>query len=86
MLFKEYLGKKSATFYLRSIHVLRYKRCSLIWEMLPSVKIILTAPIIRVDKLNANKNIDFIKLLESNYSLLIKHPNIVEEYALSRRI
>ena len=39
----------------------------LIWEMLPSVKIILSAPIVRVDKHDANENnIDFIKLLETN--------------------
>ena len=50
---------------------------NLIWEMLPSVKIILSALTIRVDKHNANENnIDFIKLLETNNSLLIKHPNI----------
>ena len=50
---------------------------SLIWEMLPFVKIILSAPIIRVEKHNANENnIDLIKLLETNDSLLIKHPNI----------
>ena len=40
---------------------------NLIWEILPSIKIILSAPTIRVDKHNANeKNIDFIKLHESN--------------------
>ena len=54
---------------------------SLIWEMLPSVKIILSAPTIRVDIHNANENnIDFIKLLETNDSLLIKHPNIKENH------
>ena len=48
---------------------------SLSWEMLPSVKIILSAPS------NANENnIDFIKLLETNNSLLIKHPNIKENH------
>ena len=53
------------------------KSKSLIWKMLPSVKIILSAPTIRVDKHNANENnVDFIKLLETNDSLLIKHPNI----------
>ena len=47
---------------------------SSICEMLPSVKII---PTLRVDKHNANENnIDFITLLETNNSLLIKHPNI----------
>ena len=50
---------------------------SLIWEMLPSVKIVLSAPTIRVDKHNANENnINFIKLLETNSYVLIKHPNI----------
>ena len=35
---------------------------SLIWEILPSIKIILSAPTIRVDKHNADENnIDFIK-------------------------
>ena len=54
---------------------------SLILEMLPSVKIILSAPTIRVDKHNANEsNIDFIKLLEANDFLLIKHPNIKENH------
>ena len=42
---------------------------SLIREMLSSIKIILSAPTIRVDKHNVNKNnIDFIKLLEINNS------------------
>ena len=52
------------------------------WEMLPSVKIILSAPtIIRVDKHNANENnIDFVKLLETNDSLMIKHPDIKENH------
>ena len=54
---------------------------SLIWEMLPSVKIILSAPTIRMDKPNANKNnIDLTKLLEANSSLLIKHPIIKENH------
>ena len=54
---------------------------SLVWEMLPSVKIMPSASTIRVDKHNVNENnIDFIKLLETNYSLLIKHPNIKENY------
>ena len=54
---------------------------SLNWEMLPSVKIILSAPTIRVDRHNANENnIDFIKLLETNNSLLIKHSNIKENH------
>ena len=49
--------------------------------MLLSVKIILSAPTIRVDKHNANENnIDVIKLLETNDSLLIKHPNIKENH------
>ena len=40
---------------------------NLICEILPSIKIILSAPTIRVDKHNANeKNIDFIKLHETN--------------------
>ena len=50
---------------------------SLIWEMFPSVKIILSAPTRRVDRHNANENnIDFIKLLETINYLLNKHPNI----------
>ena len=50
---------------------------SLIWEMLPSVKIILSAPTRRVDRHNANENnIDFIKLLETINYLLNRHPNI----------
>ena len=54
---------------------------SLICEMLPSVKIVLSAPTIRVDKHNANENnIDFIKLLETNNYVLIKHPNIKENH------
>ena len=54
---------------------------SLIWEMLPSVKIVLSAPTIRVDKHNINENsIDFIKLLETNNYVLIKHPNIKENH------
>ena len=54
---------------------------SLIWEMLSSVRIILSAPTIRVDEHNANENnIDFIKLLKTNDSLLIKHPNIKENH------
>ena len=54
---------------------------SLIWKMLPYVKIILSAPTIRVDKHNANeKNINFIKLLETNDDLLIKYPNIKENH------
>ena len=49
--------------------------------MLPSVKIILSAPTNRVDKHNANENnIDFIKLLETNNYVLIKHPNIKENH------
>ena len=45
--------------------------------MLPSDKIILLAPTIRVDEHIANENnIDFIKLLGANCSFLIKHPNI----------
>ena len=48
---------------------------NLIWETLPSVK--MSALTIRVDKHSANENnIDFIKLLETNNSLLIKHPDI----------
>ena len=40
---------------------------NLIWEILPSIKIILSVPTTRVDKHNANeKNIDFIKLHETN--------------------
>ena len=54
---------------------------SLICEMLPSVKIVLSAPTIRVDKHNANENnIDFIKLLETNNYVLIKYPNIKENH------
>ena len=49
--------------------------------MLPSVKIILSAPTIRVDKHNANEsNIDFMKLLEANDSLTIKHPDFKENH------
>ena len=49
--------------------------------MLPSVKIILSALTIRVDKHNANENnISVIKLLKTSDSLLIKHPNIKENY------
>ena len=45
---------------------------SFIWEMSPSVKIILSATTIRVNKHNTNENsINFIKLFETNYSLLI---------------
>ena len=40
--------------------------------MLSSVKIVLSAPTIRVDKYNANENnIDFIKLLEINNNVLV---------------
>ena len=54
---------------------------SLILEMLPSVKTILSTPTIRVGKHNANENnIDFIKLLETNDYLLIKHPKIKENH------
>ena len=54
---------------------------SLIWEMLPSVKIILSAPTVRGDKHNANENnVDFISLLETNDPLLIKHPKIKENH------
>ena len=54
---------------------------SLVWEMLPSVKIILSALTMMVDKHNANENnIDFIKSLETNVSLLIKHSNIKENH------
>ena len=54
---------------------------SLIWEMLPFVKIILSAPTIRVNKHNADENnIDFIKQFEANDFLLIKHPNIKENH------
>ena len=54
---------------------------SLILEMLPSIKIILSAPTIRVDKHNANEsNINFINLLEANDFLLIKHLNIKENH------
>ena len=54
---------------------------SFIWEMLPSGKIILSAPTIRVEEHNANEsNITFIKLLEINDSLLIKHPDIKENH------
>ena len=49
--------------------------------MLSSVKIILSAPTIMVDKHNANENnIDFVKSLETNNYLLIKHPNIKENH------
>ena len=51
----------------------------LIWEMLTSVKIILSAPTIRTDKHNTNENnIDSVKLLQKNDSLMIKRPNIKE--------
>ena len=49
--------------------------------MLPSVEIILSSRIIRVNKHNENENnIDFIKLLEANDYLQIKHPNIKENH------
>ena len=49
------------------------KSKSLIWEMLLSVKIILSASTIRVDKHNANENnIDFIKVLVTYDSLDLK--------------
>ena len=49
--------------------------------MLPSVKIILSAPTIRVDRHNAKEsNIDFIKLLEANDFLLVKQPNVKENH------
>ena len=54
---------------------------SFIWEILPSIKIILPAPTIRVDKHKADENnIDFIKQFEANDSLLIEHPNIKENH------
>ena len=54
---------------------------TLIFEMLPSVKIIQSAPTVMVDKHNPNENnIDFIKLVEANDLLLIKHPNIKENH------
>ena len=54
---------------------------SLIWDMLPSVKIVLSAPTIRVDKHNVNENnIDFIKLLEANNYVLIKQSRIKESH------
>ena len=54
---------------------------NLIWKMLPSFKIIMSGPTKRVDKHNASEsNINFIKLLETNNSLLIKHPNIKDKY------
>ena len=54
---------------------------SLILQMLSSVKIILSAPTIRVDKNNASEsNINFINLLEANDFLLIKHLNIKENH------
>ena len=49
--------------------------------MLSSVKIVLSAPTIRVDKHNGNENnIDFIKFLEKNNYVLIKRPNIKENH------
>ena len=49
--------------------------------MLPSVKIILSAPTIRVEKHNENEsNIDFMKLLETKDSLMIKNPDIKENH------
>ena len=63
------------------------KLTSLILEMLPSVKIILSAPTIKVDKHNANENnIDFIKLLGTNNFLLINHPNIKENHLDRHRL
>ena len=57
------------------------KLTSLIWEMLPSVKTVLPAPTIKVDKYNANENnIDFIKLLEANNYVLIKQSRIKESH------
>ena len=53
----------------------------LIWGMLPSVIIVLSVPTIREDKHNANEdNIDFIKLLETNNYVLIKHLNVKENH------
>ena len=54
---------------------------NLIWEILSSFKIILSAPAVRMDKHNATENnIDFIKLRETNDSLLIKHTYVKENY------
>ena len=54
---------------------------NLIWEILSSFKIILSAPAVRMDKHNATENnIDFIKLRETNDSLLIKHTYIKENH------
>ena len=54
---------------------------SLIWEMLPSIGIVLSTATIRADKHNVNENnIDFVKLLETNNYVLIKHPNIKENH------
>ena len=51
----------------------------LIWEMLTSVKIILSAPTIKMDKHNTNENnINSVTLLQKNDSLMIKRPNIKE--------
>ena len=54
---------------------------NLIWEILSSFKIILSAPAVRMDKHNATENnIDFIKLRETNDSLLIKHTYVKENH------
>ena len=54
---------------------------SLIWEMLSSVKTVLSVSAIRGDKHNVNENnIYFIKLLETNNYVLIKHPDIKENH------
>ena len=76
-----HVGTNDAT-YIKADEMLEGlgKLKTLIWEMLPSVKIILSASTIRVEKHNANQNdIDFIKLLEANDSFLIKHSNIKEK-------
>ena len=54
---------------------------NLIWEILSSFKIILSAPAVRMDEHNATENnIDFIKLRETNDSLLIKHTYVKENH------
>ena len=66
---------------MATLRLMKCKLKSLIWKTLPSIMIILSPPTIRVDKHNANENnIDFIKLLETNDSLLMKHPNIKENH------
>ena len=52
-----------------------------ILERLPSVKLVISAPVLRVDKANANEtNLNFIELLKSSELDKIYHPNVTEEH------